>query len=185
MKMNSQRGFTIIELMVTLAVFAVMATVAVPAFVGFVERNRTVSIGNSFLNALTVARSEAIKRNARVAVCGKPAAQAACNATGNWEDGWTVFVDTDRDNTLDVGEQIILVRNGIPGGFTLREPSATYGDVITYQSTGETVQGLAAGIGSQAIFRLCRPDNDTNLSRSINIRATGRAVITETTAACP
>ncbi len=180
--MKIQHGFTIIELMTSLAILVVMAVVAVPAFVGFAERNQTATSANLFLNALTVARSEAIKRNGRVTICGKPPAQADCNTTGNWEDGWTVFIDANNNGNINAGEEIILVRNGFPNGYTLREPSATYGDVITYRSTGETVQGIGA---AQATFRLCRPDNDTALSRTININATGRAVVTESTAACP
>ncbi len=185
MNTNIQRGFTIIELMIGIALLAVMATVAIPAFVGLVQNNQTITTANSFLDALSIARSEAVKRNQRVAVCGKSATQAACNATGNWEDGWTVFVDTDNGNDLDAGEIVILVEDGLPDGFTLREPSATYGDVITFQPTGETVQGLTAGLGSQAVFRLCRPDTDIAQSRAINLRATGRSVVTTGVAACP
>ncbi len=185
MKIYKHSGFTIIELMIGIALMAVMLTLAVPAFTGFVERNTTVASANSFLNALLIARSEAVKRNQRVAVCGKPIAQASCNTTGNWEDGWSIFVDADADSVLDAGEEVILVDSGVTNGFTLREPSATYGDVITFLPTGETVQGLTAGLGSQASFRLCTPDADTVQSRTINITATGRSVITQGVAACP
>ncbi len=178
--MYTQRGFTIIELMIGISLIAIMMTLAIPAFNGFTDRNRTVASANSFLNALSIARSEAVKRNRNVKVCGKPVAQAACNATGNWEQGWSVFVDADNDNVVDAGEEI-LVDNGLANGFTLREPSADYGDVITFRPTGETVEGAAA----QATFRLCRPDGDTTQSRTINLTPTGRSNVTATTAACP
>lgn len=62
-------GFTIVELMLTLAVAAVILSLGVPSFQGLVERNQLTSGINQFVSSLTLTRSEAVKRNQRVSLC--------------------------------------------------------------------------------------------------------------------
>ena len=179
--MRLQRGFTIIELMVAITVFAVMAVVAIPSFVGFVDRNRTVTSANSFLNALMIARSEAVKRNRLVTLCNSNAGGTACIAGGQWESGWTVFVDTNNNNAIDGGEDVLLVEEGVPNGFSLREVGGTFGDFIDYTPTGETFPLT----GGTVVFNLCRADGDTAKSRRINIGTAGRPAVAKTASVCP
>jgi len=90
MKKNS--GFTLIELMITLAIVAILLTVGVPSLKTFMQGNQLVAATNELVSALHVARSEAIKHNVRVSVC-ESSDGANCTATGNWENGWIVFID--------------------------------------------------------------------------------------------
>ena len=181
--MRSKRGFTIIELMITLTVFAVMAVVAVPSFVGFVDRNRTVTSANSFLNVLMIARSESIRRNRSVTVCNADGTGLACETNAalglQWESGSIVFDDVDGDNVADANE-IILIGEGIPNGFTLRQVGGTFGSSLDYTPTGETFPTTAG-----TIFNLCRADLDTAKSRRINISAAGRPEVQKTASVCP
>jgi type IV fimbrial biogenesis protein FimT len=98
----ANRGFTIIELMVTLAVAAVLTIVAAPSFSSFMQEQRFRSAMGMLLGDLNFARSEAIKRNAHVLVCPRTSQSAAsCNASNDWKSGWTVCYDADRDGQCD------------------------------------------------------------------------------------
>ena len=78
---RNHRGFTLIELTVTLAIAAILAAIAMPSVATMMVGNRIRTSGTDLMSALLLARSEAIKRNAQVAV--QP-------TSGNWAQGWTV-----------------------------------------------------------------------------------------------
>ncbi|WP_146910609.1 GspH/FimT family pseudopilin [Arenimonas daejeonensis] len=75
-------GFTLVELMITIAVLAVVLAVAVPSFQGVINRNRLVSAANEAVGVLQIARMEAIRRNARVEIC--PSTNGAACSGSNW-----------------------------------------------------------------------------------------------------
>jgi len=81
-------GFTLIELMVTIAIAAILLAVAIPSFITTIASNRLTANANELVTALNLARSEAVKRGQEVVVR---------KTLTNWEDGWQVFVDIDRD----------------------------------------------------------------------------------------
>lgn len=85
-----QAAFTLIELMVTLAVLAVVIGVAVPNFTSLIETNRVKTLAEDLASSINVARMEALKRGKRVSVCASTTG-AACG--GQWTDGWIIFVD--------------------------------------------------------------------------------------------
>lgn len=107
-----------IELMITLAVAAVLIASAAPSFRTSIQNNRMVTQVNELHTSLSLARSEAIKRNTNVTVC-RSSDGASC--TGNWQDGWIIFVDNDFDGTVDAidGDAVLRVDGVIAGGNTL------------------------------------------------------------------
>lgn len=93
------QGFTLIELMVTIAVVAVLAALAFPSFQYSLRSNRTSTATNELMASLALARSEAV-RSARGSGLCTSADGATCG--GTWNDGWIVWIDNDA--------------NGVPGG---------------------------------------------------------------------
>ena len=88
------RGFSLIELMIALAVAGVLITLAIPAFTDTIRNNRLSAQANEFIYALKFARAEAIKRGVPVTIC-RSSNQTACTTggTANWESGWIIFAE--------------------------------------------------------------------------------------------
>lgn len=85
--MNNQQGFTLIELIVTMAILAILLVVGVPSFRSMIEGNRIAAASNDLVTGLQLARSEAIKRGIPVVLCAS-SDQATCAATPVWINGW-------------------------------------------------------------------------------------------------
>jgi type IV fimbrial biogenesis protein FimT len=86
-KDERQNGFTLMELLFTIAVAAIILSVGVPGFMSFIDNNRAVTHTNDLVTALNLARSEATRRGSTVLVCSSSDG-VACS--GGWSDGWVV-----------------------------------------------------------------------------------------------
>jgi type IV fimbrial biogenesis protein FimT len=156
------RGFTLIELMVTLGVSALLLSVGIPEFQGLIRDNRLVTQYNQFVSGLNNTRSEAIKRGLDVTICKRNTAGSACNNAGNWEDGWIIFADLDDDGAVDGNETVLKVHEALDGSNTLR----TGQNRITYDG-----QGFAVGFADT--FRLCDSRGSSN-AKGLVISNNGR-----------
>lgn len=95
-------GFTLIELVVTIAVLAILVAIAAPSFQGLINSNRVTSSANEMVAALQFARSESMRRNVRTTLC-QSGDGTSCSTGDTWP-GWIVFADLDRDDVPDAGE---------------------------------------------------------------------------------
>ncbi len=174
------RGFTLIELMMTLAVMAILMAVGVPAFQTFVRNNQQTSEHNGLIMTLLSARSEAVRTNVPVVVCTSADGQT-CSGSANWEGGWIVFTDVvNTDAATEEGvvnaasaagtaalcepfEDCVLgIYDGLGAGSTLRLAGA--GTAVTYNSTGVS--------DVSDTFTMCVPD--TTVKKQVIISSTGR-----------
>ena len=103
-------GFTVLELLFVVAIAAIVLAMSVPSFAAIVKRNRINAEMHEFVSTLNAARSEAVMRNTRTTVC-RSANGSSCG--GDWEDGWIVFTDSANIGTVDNGEEILLVADGL------------------------------------------------------------------------
>ena len=155
-----QQGFTIIELMITVAVVAIVAAFGIPSFNDVVAKNRIVSSINEFHQGLRLARMEAVKRNANVVFCAS-SDHASC--TGGWGSGWLIYQDADGDGGVDSNE-IIRVGDAVHTGYAL-----------TYSGTGSVLTFGSRGILSSdgGTFKLCDPEGKAQRARGIILLTTG------------
>lgn len=154
-------GFTLIELMFTLAVAAILLSLAAPSFRDTIKNTRLVTEVNNLASGLSFARSEAIKRGLFVTLC-KSNDNATCS--GNWQDGWIVFVDIDGQGDVDVGnDTIIRVGEGVPASITLVFPGRVR---VTYAASGFST--------NNSTFKFCDDRDDASKAKGLVVSPSGR-----------
>jgi type IV fimbrial biogenesis protein FimT len=133
---GKQAGLTLIELMITLVVGSILMVIAVPSFMSFHKDNRRVTQLNELVSGLNLARSEAIKSNATVALC--PSADGATCGGATYDNGWIVFLNKDADSpptVTDASETILRTQSGVTGsGTSLRATGISTG--LNFTPTG-------------------------------------------------
>lgn len=183
MKNDSYRnsGFTLIELMVTISVLAILLSIAVPSFQSFVLNSRLTATTNDLASALAVARSEAVKRATRVTVCksaNSGAASPTCSTGANWQDGWIVFVDGATAGTVDgtdSGNILRVFQPTVSNGIAISS-GANFDDWLSYLATGVSQGGGGGGLPNDTFtvdFATC-PNPATNMARELRVNSTGR-----------
>ncbi|KGK59470.1 MULTISPECIES: GspH/FimT family pseudopilin [Xanthomonas] len=98
------RGFTLVELLVTIAVVAVLAAIALPSFRGVIRSNQAATTANELVASLALARSEAIRSTRGGGIC--PSSDGT-TCGGQWSSGWIAWSDANANGALDVGETVL------------------------------------------------------------------------------
>lgn len=148
------RGFTLIELMFTIAVAAVLLGVGVPNLRTFILESRLSSQANELIASAYLTRSEAIKRRTTAVLCFSTNPDAATpDCDGDGLGGWIVFVDDadpdvasadDRNGEFDAGEPILQRRTAMPEGVLVGSVPAGNEGYLAYGASGAARQ-LAVG----------------------------------------
>lgn len=168
------RGFTMIELMVTIGILAILTMVAIPSFTSVLINYRLTSISNTFLASAQLARSEAIKRNSRVTMC-KSADGTTCVITGGWQQGWILFQDIDNNALRDAAEVIIHTENALPANFL----TTTGDNYISYTASGGSE--LPSGAPQATTVTLCSYSESVAPARKMFLNFVGRLRVEKAT----
>ncbi len=162
MKKNS--GFTLLELIMVLALVAIVMTFAIPAMQTFTQNDRLTTNINTLISHLAYARSVAVTRSAQVSICAS-GDQVTCGA-GAWRDGWLIYVDANQNNALD-GDEEVIKAHGALDPTQVTGTGGGLGLTITYDNRGFATNGSTGAIG------LC--DGRTGpYGKTITITNTGR-----------
>lgn len=121
MAKSRELGMTLIELMTTLLVLAVVLGIGVPAFTNILDTNRMASTINQLVASIHVARTEAVKQRANATVCASSDG-ATCDPAASFRDGWIVFTDgippTAPNGVVDGADVVLKSRGAIPDTIT-------------------------------------------------------------------
>jgi len=174
-------GFTLVELLLALAVLAVVASLAAPSMRASLQGSQLRAESSRFLAAINLARSEAVMRSQPVSIC--PSAMAStgvATCTGTYEDGWLVFANRNRDKVVDAGEDVVIgVFEGLPEGYRLtnRTGTTTAFELINYLADGAS--------HSNRTLLFCPPVPAGTQSISIVLNIVGRARLLKGRDRCP
>lgn len=171
---SARSGFTLIELMITIAVMAILLGVAVPSFNDAVLGSKLGSYANNFVASVNMARSEAIKRNVKIMLCASSDG-TNCTASGGWEYGWVVkckTADNVHCNAAGPNWLTIYRQQALPNGLKISETSAK-----------REIEFDPTGVGAtSATLTVCRASPSVGAQeRVIKVSSTGRASVSKTT----
>jgi type IV fimbrial biogenesis protein FimT len=184
-----KRGFTLIELVVTLTIAGILFAIAAPSMWGFLSSNRLTAQVNDLIADINFARSEAIKRNGTVVICksdNPTAATPECNETSSdpWETGRLIFLDNE-DKTAGItlnykyltanNDVLLRIREPLEGDNTLRpnnsSVSTNLSNYLAYSKTGlTTLAAPTVGDGPHR-FKVCDKNGKV---RGLLLETTGR-----------
>jgi type IV fimbrial biogenesis protein FimT len=164
--LGTNTGFTLLKLMVTVSIAAILLAVGVPSYVTFIDNNRVTSQANDMLYSVNMARSEAIKRGTEVRLVSV--------AGSDWSAGWNLVADTNNDSDFDDPADILMQWEALNGDGSLAI-AATNSPTDTYMAF--TSRGGLSPSNASFIFTLEPGDCDAIDSRIISLQPSGRASV--------
>ena len=173
--MRKQHGFTLVELMVAVAISAIALSLAVPALDGFLSGARQTGAINDFVTSVHRARSTAITENRRVTLC--PSRSGSNCEDVAWHEGWIAFADDDSDQIIDDNEKVISIASTATG---VTIESSEFASGLLYRPNGR-ISSDDETAGTFGAFTVC--DNRGNRRAKVMIvDFSGRPHLSETNA---
>jgi type IV fimbrial biogenesis protein FimT len=163
-------GFSVIELMITVVIAAILVAFALPSFREITIRNNVTEINNQLVQALNLARSEAVRRGAMVEVI------STANSS-TFSTGWKVIPDANFNGAFDAAELSVNTGSTVPTGYSVCSRSSGGADAaVIFDNTG-ALKNPQTGFD----INVNRPDGKTTMAKHVSVSATG--MITSTTGA--
>lgn len=172
------RGFTLVEVTVVLALVGIMAGLGIPALRSFTGSMRVTSATNDVFAALLLARSEAVKLRARVALC--PSQDGATCAAVHWDRGWIVFHDVNNNGSRDAAEPVVSRWQALTTQLRV-SGNANVANYVSYTSLGNT--RMASGAFQSGTLTFCQLSAQPTQAREIVLSADGRPRVQKRTVA--
>jgi len=140
---QKQRGFSLIELMITIAIAGILMSLALPSFKKTLQNSKLISMHNELLSSLSLTRNIAISRGSFATLCKSNQAGDDCDSDASWKDGWIIFLDRDNNGSVNNDEEVIALNNALPKNVTIKFSR----DRVTYGA-----QGYAIGYSGTVTF---------------------------------
>ena len=149
-----KRGFTLVELIAGLAITGALFAMALPSFARLIGEHKLLGEARRIAEGITLARSEAIKRNGHVVICAT-SATLPCGAARHWHEGWVVFADVDGNAEIDAGDSILGQDGASPAGMTAigNRPVEQY---LRFNYLGQA--RMVSGALQMGTIEVCKPD---------------------------
>lgn len=157
--LHQQQGMTLLEMLIALAIAAIMLTVVAPNVQTIMAKNKTTAEINELSAALQYARYTAVDQSATTIVC--PSSDFS-NCSDNWNKAKIVFIDNNGNGDRDNSEPLLLATQSVSGSHNMTGPS----DPVEFSETG--------GTNAATSIKICPDNNDVLYAKSINLNAQGR-----------
>jgi type IV fimbrial biogenesis protein FimT len=183
MNMESENGFTLVELLITIVIVTTLLAMGVPSLKDFMKQNRLSAHSNALVTALQVARTEAVKRGTDTVICAS-SNQTSCTGNGDWDQGWIVFSDLNLNGAPDLGASAPLCED--TEDCMLRTSGALSGNnriTTNAASLRFLPTGLAANGGATVTLNLVSDKCERDQTRRIQVTLQGHTIVTKQ--ACP
>lgn len=162
-------GYTMMEMVMTMAIVAILASIAVPGFKYVTSSNRIATEVNGLLGDMQFARSQAVKEGLPVTVCTSSDGLTCTNT--DWELGWIVFLDSNSSKSVDPGESIIRTQPAFGGTDTFIATPNNF-HALTFNRMGYAPTGAANAVN----ITLHDSTSNPNWTRCIAINPIGSTV---------
>lgn len=177
------RGFTVIELLVTVGVAAILISLAAPGFRESTLGNQRAARSNELVSALTYARSQALALRRSVVICrtrDSAAATPNCGAGSGWEDGWVVFQEITPDNAVTDEAEVLRRQAPLISASELARPVADRFTVRGNTNVASRVRFNVSGVTANNGTIVVCDQRDFTKGRAIVVAATGRVISFDT-----
>jgi prepilin-type N-terminal cleavage/methylation domain-containing protein len=160
-------GFTLIEMLFSILVASILASLAVPSLSSVVKRTQLYTQQNDLLGDIMFARMAAITRGETISLCSANTELTACSGNlDDWHQGWIVYQNYDGTGLYDRSrDELLRVHNSLAHGSLLN---------FTYAVLAFNSRGFMSSNPINARFSFCRDDDDRRYQREIKMLSTGR-----------
>lgn len=159
------RGFSLIELMVTVALVAILLAIGLPSFQGSMRSNQVATGTNELMASINLARTEAIRNPNGAAMCASSDGE---DCVGDWNDGWIVWISGDTDNDPDGDDDRVLRYVEGRGNLDISADSTGLGDTIRFDNRGRSTEARTLTVRSD----VCPTGSE--LVRTLSLSLTGQ-----------